>query len=67
MYFKTVAFTCLGNGYFSFGEYFILRKNRLGLKFPIRQKSEVLEDTLVFKTKVLTRSKHLKVFDTLIF
>jgi hypothetical protein len=37
------------------------------LKFSIRQKNEVLEDTLVSKTKVFTRSKHLKVFDNSLF
>jgi hypothetical protein len=57
----------LDNGYFSFEEYFILGKKRSRLKSPIRQKNEVLEDTLVFKTEVFTISKHLKVFDTSFF
>jgi hypothetical protein len=42
----------------------MLGKKRSGLKSPIRQKNEVLGDTSVFKTKVFTRSKRLKVFDT---
>jgi hypothetical protein len=37
-YSKTIVFTCLGNEYFSFEEYFILGKKRSGLKSPIRQK-----------------------------
>jgi hypothetical protein len=57
----------MGNIYFSFGEYFILGKKRSGLKSLIRPKNEVLEDTLVFKTEVLTRSKRFKVFDTSFF
>jgi hypothetical protein len=32
------------------------------LKFLIRKKNEVLEDTLVSKTKVFTRSKHMMAF-----
>jgi hypothetical protein len=66
-YSKTIVFTCLGNEYFSFEEYFILGKKRSGLKSPIRQKNEVLEDTSVFKTEVFARSKRLKVFDTSLF
>jgi hypothetical protein len=59
-YSKTIVFTCLGNEYFSFGEYFILGKKRSGLKSPIRQKNEVLEDTSVLKLKYLLDPNALK-------
>jgi hypothetical protein len=58
---------CLGNQYVSFKEYFSLEKKRSRLKFSIRQKNEVLEDTSVSKTTIFTRSKHLEVFDTSVF